>query len=135
LLWALWSRAATSLACWTSSSVERQKAAGHTADGHGDVQVAGDAEQIVFHAMGRDLRAQMDADGLARERLNLSAERVVEHRLHPRSPAHPAGFVERHIFTCDDRGSFGPQRSRVQLGVVRDTASQRRAHGIYGQPA
>jgi hypothetical protein len=49
----------------------------------------------------------MDAGGLARERLNLLAQRVVEHGLHARTPAHAAGFIEGHVFELKIRGLLG----------------------------
>jgi hypothetical protein len=71
-----------------------EAAGGHPADGHGDVQLTGDMLKVVVHAGRRDLRAQVDADGLAREDLHPPAACLVEHRLHARPAAHPAGFVQ-----------------------------------------
>ena len=39
----------------------------HPPDRDGDVQIPSDAENIVFHALRPDLRAPMDAGGLARD--------------------------------------------------------------------
>jgi hypothetical protein len=74
-------------------------AAGHTPDRNRDVELAGDLVNVVFHALRPDLRAQMDADRLGRQRLNFGAERLIEHGLHAGpTTAHPAGFVEGDVF-------------------------------------
>jgi hypothetical protein len=68
--------------------------AGHAPDRDGYVQLTGDCLEIAFHALRPDLRAQMDANRLARERLDLGAQGVVEHRLHAGpTAAHTAGFL------------------------------------------
>jgi hypothetical protein len=48
-------------------------AARYAPDGDGDVQLAGDRLEIALHALRSDLRAQMDANRLGRECLNLLA--------------------------------------------------------------
>ncbi len=87
-------------------------AAGYTADGDGDVELARDAQDVVFHPLWPDLRAQMDADGVARERLNFLAERVVEHRLHAGTPAHEPGLVQGDVFKPDVGGLVGHRSAR-----------------------
>ncbi len=48
-----------------------QHATRHAPDGDGDIQLAGDAQEIVSHPLLGDLRAQPDADRVIRQRLNL----------------------------------------------------------------
>jgi hypothetical protein len=50
-------------------------------------------QDVGFQALRANLRAQMDANGLARERPNLVTEGVIEHRLHAGFALHVAGFV------------------------------------------
>jgi hypothetical protein len=95
-------------------------AAGYAPDRDGDVELTGDAQEIVFHALRPDLRAQMDADRLARERLNLLAQRVVEHRLHARSSAHAAGFIQGHVFKLNTGGLVGHRIARFLGGGLRE---------------
>src|SRR6266850_1497270 len=75
--------------------------AGHALRRDRHVQIPSHAENIVFHALRPDLRAQADTDGLARERLNLLAQRVVEHRLHAGPSTHAAGLVEGDVFELE----------------------------------
>jgi hypothetical protein len=51
----------------------KDHAAGHAPDRDGDVELTGDAQEIVFHALRPNFRAQTDAGSLARERLDLLA--------------------------------------------------------------
>jgi hypothetical protein len=61
----------------------------------------------VFHALRGDLRAQVDAGGIGGQRLNLLAQRLVEHGLHAGPAAHAAGFVEADVFELKARGLLG----------------------------
>jgi hypothetical protein len=88
-------------------------AAGYAPDGNGDVELASDRLQIAFHALRPDLRAQMDADRLSGEGLNLLAQRVVEHGFHAGpTAAHTAGFLERDVVELNAGGLLGHLVSR-----------------------
>jgi hypothetical protein len=95
-------------------------AAGHAPDRDGDVQVVGHAKDVVFHALWGNLRTQADTGGLARERLNLVAQRIIEHRLHAGPASHTAGFVERHVIELKIRGLLGHRKAPLGciLGLI-----------------
>jgi hypothetical protein len=58
-----------------------------------------------------------------RSRLDVLREGVRELWVHPRSPAHAVGFVERHIFKCDGRGRWATgEVSCVSAGCTTNRA-------------
>jgi hypothetical protein len=79
----------------------KEHAAGHLADRDGDIELASDAQNIVFHPSLGDLGPQTNAGRLGTQGLDFLAQGIIEQGLHTRGPAHETSFLEGNIFELD----------------------------------
>ena len=83
-----------------------EQASGHFSDRQRYPEFCGHAEEAVFHRGGACPLRKHEARYSVVQGLNFFLKGVIQLRVHPGAEAHGAGFVERHIFTCDGGGSL-----------------------------